>query len=125
MASCTHLLVYLFCRYFADLFGGQALAAPTRWALGPAVKPGTPRHYDFGEFGVRRRESIEALYSAFNEAGILLGCEQAHQAVVDETQRAFLLNVAVYTEDGDLWRDAARGVANILRGWVRERLQLE
>merc|ERR1712087_11217 len=118
------LIGHLYCRYFADLFGGQALAAPTRWALGPAVKPGTPRHYDFGEFGAHRQESIEALYWAFNEAGILLGCEQAQQAVVDETLRAFSLNVAVYTEDGALWSDAARGVSNMLRGWVRERLEL-
>ena len=78
--------------------------------------------YDFGEFGARRRESIEALYSAFNEAGSLLGSEHAQEAVVDETLRAFALNVAVYTEDGALWRDAGRGIANILRGWARERL---
>merc|ERR1719221_368712 len=118
------LLGHLYCRYFADLFGGQALAAPTRWALAPAVKPGTPRHYDFGEFGARRRESIEALYSSLNEAGNLLGCEHAQQAVVDETVHAFALNVSVYSEDCNLWRDAGRGVANILRGWARERLGL-
>ena len=53
------LIGHVYCRYFADLFGGQALGAPTRYALSPAVLPGTPRHYEFGEFGANRRESIE------------------------------------------------------------------
>ena len=53
------MIGHVYCRYFADLFGGQALAAPTRYALAPAVLPGTPRHYDFGKFGANRRESIE------------------------------------------------------------------
>ena len=54
------MIGHVYCRYFADLFGGQALGAPTYYALAPAVLPGTPRHYDFGEFGANRRESIEA-----------------------------------------------------------------
>merc|ERR1712032_1294327 len=29
----ARLLGHLYCRYFADLFGGQALAGPYRWAL--------------------------------------------------------------------------------------------
>ena len=54
------MIGHVYCRYFADLFGGQALGAPTYYALAPAVLPGAPRHYDFGEFGANRRESIEA-----------------------------------------------------------------
>ena len=38
---------------------------------------------------------IEALYGAFNEAGELLGSDAARQAVVDEANRAFALNVDV------------------------------
>ena len=56
----ARLLGHLYCRYFADLFGGQALGGPYRWALGLA--PESPRHYDFGDFGARRRESIELIY---------------------------------------------------------------
>ena len=93
------------CRYFADLFGGQALAAPTRYALAPAVLPGTPRHYDFGAFGANRRESIEALYQSFNEAGEALGSDSARQAVVDEANLAFEHNIRVYSEEGALWSD--------------------
>ena len=98
------------------------LAAPTRWALSPAVLPGTPRHYDFGEFGSRRRESIEALYEAFNAAGTVLGSDEAHMAVVDETNRAFGHNVKVYTEEGQLWSGAARGVVNVGSGFLKSRL---
>ena len=61
------MIGHLYCRYFADLFGGQFLAAPTRFALSPAVLEGTPRHYDFGAFGASRKESIEQLYLAFND----------------------------------------------------------
>ena len=116
------LIGHLYCRYFADLFGGQALAAPTRYALAPAVLPGTPRHYDFGEFGARRGESIEALYSSFNEAGDALGSDAARQAVVDEANMAFELNIRVYSEEGALWSDAAHGVANMVGGFARAKL---
>jgi len=47
------LLGHLYCRYFADLFGGQALSGPYRWALGLGDE--SPRHFDFGDFGADRR----------------------------------------------------------------------
>ena len=75
----------------------QALAAPTRYALAPAVRPGTPRHYDFGDFGARRAESVEALYQAFNTAGAALGSQAAQDEVVTEANRAFAHNIAVRT----------------------------
>ena len=116
------MIGHVYCRYFADLFGGQALGAPTRYALAPAVLPGTPRHYDFGEFGANRRESIEALYAAFNEAGEALGSEAALQAIVEETRAAFAHNVALYSEEGELWSGAARGVSNMVGGFARAKL---
>lgn len=62
------LLGHLYCRYFADLFGGQALAVPTRCAL--SLGPASPRHYEFGDFVAgRRREVIESVYASLNEAG--------------------------------------------------------
>ena len=73
----------------------QALAAPTRYALAPAVRPGTPRHYDFGDFGARRAESVEALYQAFNTAGAALGSQAARDEVVTAANRAFAHNIAV------------------------------
>jgi len=116
------MIGHFYCRYFADLFGGQALAAPTRYALAPAVLPGTPRHYEFGTFGTNRRESIESLYAAFNEAGEALGHEAALQVVVGETRAAFQCNVALYTEEGALWSGAARGVGNMVSGFARAKL---
>ena len=73
---------------FADLFGGQALAGPYRWALG-AWAAASPRHYDFGEFGRERRESIEQIYSSLNAAGEMLGSDAQREAVVDEAKTAF------------------------------------
>ena len=116
------MIGHVYCRYFADLFGGQALAAPTRYALAPAVLPGTPRHYEFGAFGANRRENIEALYAAFNEAGDALGSEAALQTIVEETRAAFGHNVALYTEEGELWSGAARGVGNMVGGFARAKL---
>ena len=116
------LIGHLYCRYFADLFGGQMLAAPTRYALAPAVKPNTPRHYDFGDFGARRAESIEALYAAFNEAGDALGSEEARQAVVDEANLAFRHNIDVYSEEGGLMWGAAVGVGNMALGFAKAKL---
>mmetsp|Transcript_69693 Transcript_69693/g.115767 ORF Transcript_69693/g.115767 Transcript_69693/m.115767 type:complete len:146 (+) Transcript_69693:102-539(+) len=119
----ARLLGHAYCRYFADLMGGQFLAMPTRYALAPAVLEGTPRHYDFGTFGARRKESIEQLYTAFNEAGEVLRTEAARQAVVQEVLLAYAHNVQVYTEEGAIWSGAARGVANMVGGFAREKLQ--
>lgn len=110
------LLGHVYCRYFADLFGGQALAAPTRLAL--SLAPSSPRHYDFGTFVAGRRgEAISSLYVALNEAGEVLGHDTARTEVVREAYRAFALNVAVYREDGRLGVDSIRGVANVISGW--------
>jgi len=117
----ARLLGHVYVRYFADLFGGQALAGPTRWAL--QLAPNSPRHYDFGPFGANRRESIEKIYAALNEtAEKRLSAEQV-DAVVDEAKRAFAHNAAVYAEDGRLYTDAARGLANVALGYVRQRRQ--
>jgi len=113
----ARLLAHLYVRYFADLFGGQALAFPTRLALG--LGPDSPRHYDFGSFGTRRRESIYSIYEALNEAGEMLGSEEARCSVADEANLAFALNVDVYSEEGRLYVDSARGLSNAALGYVR------
>ena len=43
-------------------------------------------------------------------------------ACVDEARVAFARNVDVYGEDGSLATDAARGVFNVARGFVRSRV---
>ena len=115
----ARLIGHLYCRYFADLFGGQALAGPYRWALD--LGGDSPRHYDFGEFGARRRESIEAIYAAINEAGELLDDSQL-EAVVEEARVAFGHNVSVYSEEGRLYSDGAIGLAKMAVGFGRSRM---
>ena len=116
----ARLIGHLYCRYFADLFGGQALAAPYRWAL--ALGPDSPRHYDFGALGANRRASIENIYAAINEAGEVLAVEAQRAAVVDEARGAFAHNVHVYSEDGRLLSDGTRGLLNMAVGFGRTRL---
>ena len=112
----ARLIGHVYCRYFADLFGGQALATPTRWALD--LGPNSPRHYDFGAFGSNRRESIEAVYSSINVAGDML-TEAQRSACIDEARTAFAANVLVYNEEAPLAMDAIRGMLNIASGMVR------
>ena len=142
----ARMLGHLYTRYFADLFGGSVLAAPTRAAL--VLPPGTPRHYTFSlpaEGG--RRALIEDVYRSLNIAGDGLGgvggrqatsaasqlqaagtaalCQSADESrqkvlqeeVVEEAMRAFAHNAAVYGEEPMLW-DAIRGGINAATGLV-------
>lgn len=116
------LLGHVYCRYFADLFGGQALATPTRCALG--LGPGSPRQYDFGAFVAgRRREAIESIYVSLNAAGEAMPTDDHRGAAVLEARKAFRLNVVLYAEEGRLWPDAARGAAKVLGGWAVARVR--
>ena len=51
-----------------------------------------------------------------------LWASSARQAVVDEANLAFEHNIRVYSEEGALWSGAARGVANMVRGYARAKL---
>ena len=89
------LLGHFYTRYLADLFGGSMLGRPTKLAL---QLPETPRFYIHPkEVGERRRETVEAIYEALNEAGAQLSTAQT-RAVVDEAALAFGLNAALYKE---------------------------
>ena len=110
----ARLLGHLYCRYFADLFGGQMLAAPTRAAL---ALPVAPRHYAFEFPGGSRRAYIESLYASLNEAGDALPSDAARDAVVDEALRAFGHNVEVYTEE-PVGLDAALGAGRVVAGFA-------
>jgi len=109
------LLGHLYCRYFADLFGGQMLGRPTQLALGLAV---APRHYVFDIDQIGRREYIEAVYQSLNEAGDEMS--NAHrEAAVQAAYDAFRHNAIVYNEEPRLWTDATRGVFNMVGGLVQ------
>jgi heme oxygenase len=119
----ARLLGHVYCRYFADLFGGQMLGKPTAAALD--LPAGTPRHYsfDFGELG-GRKSAIEAVYCSLNEAGALLP-EDGAGAVVGEALGAFEANALVYGEEQPLWPDAARGALNVVVGFATGRGEKE
>lgn len=117
----ARLLGHLYCRYFADLFGGQMLGDPTRIALG--LPSGTPRHYtfDFGEGKHARKDFIEDVYQSLNDAGEILGNESAVEEVVEECRVAFRQNVQVYSEEPKMTVAAVRGVSNVAYGFLTGR----
>lgn len=106
------LIGHLYCRYFADLFGGQMLALPYNVALSLPVN--TPNHYRFDI--TDRREYIETIYQDINESGLVLSKEQ-NETVVNEALAAFKHNVLVYTEKPVEW-DSVKGSFNICTGFV-------
>jgi heme oxygenase len=122
--SGARLLGHLYCRYFADLFGGSVLATPYRVAL--RLPADTPRHYvfDFNAEGIggNRRELVEGVYSSINEAATYLTMDQEDQ-VAAESLLAFQHNVHVYSEDGKLYQDSLRGGLNVVTGLVADKLR--
>jgi len=110
----ARLLGHLYCRYFADLFGGQMLGYPTQLAL--ALPAETPRHYIFSFPGAGRREYIEEIYVSLNAAGKEL-TEEGFEDVVQESLKAFNHNKDVYGEEPYLI-DAARGSLNVCTGYM-------
>lgn len=109
----ARLLGHLYCRYFADLFGGQMLGYPTQLAL--RLPEETPRHYVF-KLPATRREYIEDVYCSLNDAGGHL-TPQAFQEVADEALLAFKLNKDVYGEEPLVFA-AAHGALNVCTGFV-------
>jgi heme oxygenase len=121
------LLGHLYCRYFADLFGGQMLARPYQCALqlpppqqsssSSSSSSSSPRHLQF-DFGVIHRQAlIEQLYSDLNKAGELLTDAQ-REDVRKESLLAFHHNVQVYSEEPNMFYNAGRGFFNIVVGWA-------
>jgi heme oxygenase len=109
------LLAHIYVRYFADLFGGQMLAYPTRKALN--LPENTPRHYNFNlKSGEDRRLLIENIYGSLNEAGQTMDSGEL-DAVLQEAYGAFAANVKVYSEE-PLWIDSLRGGVNIFVGAI-------
>merc|ERR1711924_261529 len=117
---------HLYCRYFADLFGGQMLALPYRHAL--CLPVDTPRHYTFtlppmedcGEKG-GRRALIGQVYGSLNEADAML-TDEARDAVTSEATQAFQYNIDVYSEE-PIYLDALRGGANMVTGYLLSKIR--
>lgn len=121
----TPLLIgHFYTRYMADLFGGSMLGWPTRLAL---QLPETPRFYVHPqEVANGRRETVEGIYEALNEAGAQLTPAQT-KAVVDEAALAFGLNAALYKEGVGgagvgMLAGAAVGGVRVAVGHLKDRL---
>lgn len=106
------LLGHLYCRYLADLFGGQMLSKPYELAL-QLTEP--PRHLQFNYKG-SRKATLEHLYEDLNKAGKLLTKDQLED-VRKESLSAFEHNVKVYSEE-KIVLDAVRGGVNLVLGWA-------
>jgi len=122
----ARLLGHVYCRYFADLFGGQMLAMPYRLAV--SLPAGAPRHFSFalppleadGTNG-GRRALIEEVYQNLNRSGTLLTSE-AHDAVIAEAVQAFQYNIKLFGEE-PMCVDAVRGTLNICTGYAGSKLR--
>jgi heme oxygenase len=107
------MLGHLYCRYFADLFGGSMLGRPTQLAL--ALADGTPRHYMF-DLPSARREYIESVYHSLNEGQKRLPSGEFDK-VVNESLLAFGYNQKVYGEEA-LLADTMHGLCNVCTGYL-------
>lgn len=110
----ARMLGHLYCRYFADLFGGQMLGYPTEVAL--ALPANTPRHYIFAFPRGERRDYIEQIYRSLNDAGQQLTPE-AFEEVIQEALAAFDYNKSLYSEEPYVL-DGVRGAMNVCTGYV-------
>lgn len=108
------LLGHLYCRYFADLFGGQMLGKPYELAL---QLPAAPQHLQFDMNGLDRKSYLEKLYGDLNKSGRELTSDQL-ESVSKESILAFRHNASVYSEDPSLLSHAARGGTNLVLGWT-------
>mmetsp|Transcript_35366 Transcript_35366/g.82686 ORF Transcript_35366/g.82686 Transcript_35366/m.82686 type:complete len:266 (+) Transcript_35366:87-884(+) len=111
------LLSHVYCRYFADLFGGQMLAAPYRIALD--LQAQTPRHYSFDFQDGNRQDLILAIYNDLSHAGDMVSPDAQSQAV-QECRSAFHHNVQVFSEEPYVM-DAAKASCNVVTGFFRGR----
>jgi heme oxygenase len=108
------LLGHLYCRYFADLFGGQMLGRPFQLAL---QLPVLPRHLVFNLEKENRKEYLEELYGDLNKAGKQLTPAQLDD-VRKESISAFQHNAWIYSEDPKMVSQAVQGGMNLMLGGV-------
>jgi heme oxygenase len=117
-ASDDGLVGHLYCRYFADLFGGSMLGTPTRLALG--LKHECTAYALAPRVLADKAPYIEALYEAINAAGEGLTPAQ-REHVVEEARAAFTHNAELVKERGSatLVLQASAGLAQLIAGYLK------
>lgn len=114
------LIGHLYCRYFADLFGGSMLGYPTSLALSIP----SPSFYSFpSEITNDRAAYIEKIYENINDCGLEMG-ENGRDEVVEEAKAAFSHNSAIIVEQGvALMPYIIGGVYNVSAGYLRQKFK--
>mmetsp|Transcript_6304 Transcript_6304/g.13032 ORF Transcript_6304/g.13032 Transcript_6304/m.13032 type:complete len:295 (-) Transcript_6304:254-1138(-) len=110
------LVAHQYTRYLGDLFGGQMMAGMATKSLGLDGGGAGIQFYDFPAIDDNRK-FIEEWYSQSNQ---LRFSEQEKQALVDEANLVFALNIGVFDElegsaAGAVWRVAAAAFMERLR----------
>eukprot|EP00960_Hanusia_phi_P077306 768675-Hanusia_phi.AAC.1 len=112
------LIAHMYVRYFADLFGGRALGAPTKYAV-RELRLSHPLFYQWDRVVEEdRRAYIERLYAAINQAAEEVGSDEVEKRIVEEARRGFEHNANIYTEDGGLYEKAAQGMYKLVSGYA-------
>ena len=112
-----HLLVaHMYTRYLGDLFGGQMMGGMARRSLGLDAGKGTA-FYEF-EAIPSSKPFIEAWYSKLN---LLQLSDAQKEAIVDEGNLVFALNIEVFEE---LEGNPVRALWTLARSALRSALRL-
>mmetsp|Transcript_16547 Transcript_16547/g.44603 ORF Transcript_16547/g.44603 Transcript_16547/m.44603 type:complete len:299 (-) Transcript_16547:129-1025(-) len=94
------LVAHMYTRYLGDLFGGQMMGGMARRSLGLSEDEGL-RFYTFDAID-DVSTFIDTWYTAANALGL---SPELEAEVVDEANRVFSLNIALFDElDGKAWR---------------------
>ncbi|EKX38939.1 hypothetical protein GUITHDRAFT_76813 [Guillardia theta CCMP2712] len=114
----VRIIAHMYVRYFADLFGGRALGAPTKYAV-QELKQSPPLFYQWDRTVEQdRRAYIERLYVAINEAAEEVASEEVEKRIVEEARSAFQHNANIYTEEEGLYGKAAQGAYKLVTGYA-------
>ena len=109
------LVAHMYTRYLGDLFGGQMMGGMARRSL--KLEPGAgTKFYEFDDIP-STKPFIEQWYRELNKLDL---DEAARQAIVDEGNLVFALNIEVFEElEGNpvraLWALAKQGLKSALR----------
>jgi len=110
------LVAHMYTRYLGDLFGGQMMGGMARRSLGLPQGSGTA-FYNFDAIP-STKEFIEAWYQQLNQLTLT---EAQKQAVVDEGNAVFALNIDVF---GELEGSPAKALWKLAYNQLRRALRL-
>merc|ERR1740138_1522192 len=109
----------MYTRYLGDLFGGQMMGGMARSSLKLEKGYGT-KFYEFEDIkNARIKPFIEEWYAKLNELDLT---EQQQQAIVDEGNLVFALNIKVFDELEGGKRQVVKALWGVLKDAVKAKL---